>query len=517
MADAAKVTDQPLLDVPDVVWQRASMKLDGARWAAGKLAVTGRAEITGIVDAVADAGHARARHYAEAAVSETGYGVVEHKVIKNEACSRGVVDLYRDEDFVAPRIDDARKIVELPRPAGVVLALIPVTNPVATVFFKTLLALMTRNAVILCPHPAARKVCAEAAHALADAAHKAGAPENAIQVIEEPTIPLIEKLMADSRVDLIVATGGPSVVRAAYRSGTPALGVGPGNAPVLVDDTCDLKAAARRIVASKSFDNSILCTNESTVLAFAGIADRLLDEMKVAKAHICTPEQTQKLRDLLFTDDGFNTAVIGKDADWIAREAGFSAPGAKILVTPVDLVQPEERLVREKLCPVLAFARVTGIDQGISAARSMMRHTGKGHSAAIHSSDERNIMAFSAAVPALRVAVNAGCSLGASGFETHLGPSMTIGTGFAGGSSIGDNLTPHHFVQFARIAYNKEADVAFGAFEGLDPHDLPRLASIATAQPQLSLLAGGGGADSDAVRRELRKIILEELNAVLAA
>jgi len=173
-------------------------------------------------------------------------------------------------------------------------------------------------------------------------------------------------------------------------------------------------------------------------------------------------------------------------------------------------VQPEEKLVREKLAPVLAFARVQNIDQAIAAARSMMRRSGIGHSAAIHSKNETNILAFTAAVPALRVAVNAGCSLGAAGFETNLGPSMTIGTGFAGGSSIGDNLMPHHFVQFARLAYNKEVSESFGKFEGLDPLNLPK------REPAVVSLAVDNSSDSD-LRRELRRIILEELNAVLAA
>lgn len=506
--------NEPLMKVPDAALERGRMLLGRARWAASRLAQLDRAAIQRIVDAVAEAGHAKARTFAEAAVRETGYGVVEHKVMKNEACSRGLVALYRGEDFVSPRIDAERKIVELPRPAGVVFALIPVTNPVATVYFKTLLALMTRNAVVLSPHPGAKGVCTEAAHVLAAAAKAAGAPDGAIQVIEEPTIPLIEALMRDERVDLIVATGGPAVVKAAYRSGNPAMGVGPGNAPVLVDDTADVTEAAKRIVASKSFDNSILCTNESTVLAYSSIADRLLAAMKAAGAHVCTPAETDKVRALLFRDDGFNVAMIGKDAALIAKEAGFSANGAKILVTPVTLVQPEEKLVREKLCPVLAFARVDGLDQAIASARSMMRRTGKGHSAAVHSKREATILAFAAAVPALRFAVNAGCSLGAAGFETNLGPSMTIGTGFAGGSSIGDNLTPHHFVHFARVAYNKAASETFGDFRGLDPLDLPK----PSAPPRLVASTGAAGeADADALRRELRRIILEELNAVLAA
>ena len=499
--------DQVLLAVPDAVYEQAKLKVERSRWAAVKFQKLDRDTTTRIVNAVANAAHAKAQFYAEWAVRETGMGVVDHKRQKNEACSRGLVDMYGAEDFVTPRIDPARKIVELPRPAGVIFALIPLTNPVATVFFKTLMALMTRNAIILSPHPGAKAVCTDAAQMMMEAALAAGAPDGVIQVIDEPNLPLIEKLIADERVDLVIATGGPAMVKAAYRSGNPAFGVGPGNAPVLVDDTADLKAAAKRIVASKSFDNSVLCTSESTLLAFHGVADALLAALKSEGAHICTPEETDKLRKLLWGAAGFNVKMIGKDASLIAREAGFNATGAKILVTPVALVQPEEKLVREKLCPVLAFARVGGIDQAISCARSMMRTAGRGHSAAIHSRNERHIMAFAAALPALRVAVNTGCSLGSSGFETHLGPSMTIGTGFAGGSSLSENLTPHHLVQYARIAYNKQASETFGDFTGLDPLNLPR-----STQPP-----GIAEADPETLRRELRKIILEELSAVLAA
>lgn len=502
-------TSASRLKMPDATLEQARMMLDKARWAAARMQKLDRATTLRIADAVAKAGHAKAQVFAEQAVRETGMGVVAHKKMKNEACSTGLLDLYRNEDFVAPRIHADRKIVELPRPAGVIFALVPVTNPVATVYFKTLLALMTRNAIVLSPHPQAKGVCAEAARALAEAAKAAGAPDGVIQVIEAPTIPLIEQLMSDERVDLIVATGGPAVVKAAYRSGNPAIGVGPGNAPVVVDDTADIKQAAKRIVASKSFDNSILCTNESTVLAFSSIADRLLEALKAERVYICSKDECEKLRALLFTETGFNVAMIGKDAEVIARAAGFNAPGARILVTPVDLVQPEEKLVREKLAPVLAFARVQGIDQALACARSMMRKAGQGHSAAIHSKSEANVIAFAAAIPALRVAVNAGCSLGASGFETNLGPSMTIGTGFAGGSSLAENLTPHNFIQYTRIAYNKDASEMFGNYAGLDPLHLPKRSA-----PAVSLAVDNS---DQALRIELRKIILEELKAVLAA
>lgn len=504
--------DAPRIAVPDAAYERASLKIERSRWAAAGFGRLGRDQVARIVRDVAEAAHAHARRFAEEAVRETGMGVVAHKIIKNEACSKGLVAQYAAEDFIGPRIDRARKIVELPRPAGVIFALIPVTNPVATVYFKTLLCLMTRNAVILSPHPQARQVCTEAARVLAEAARAAGAPDGVIEVIEEPTIPLIERLIGDERVDLVVATGGPAVVKAAYRSGNPALGVGPGNAPVLVDDSADLKAAAGRIVASKSFDNSILCTNESVLLAFTTIADALLDELRAHGAHICTADEREKLRGVLFGEAGFNPAMIGKDAEVIARAAGFAAPGAKILVVPVDLVQPEESFVREKLCPVLGFARVAGLDQAIAAARSMMRHAGRGHSAAIHTRREVHALAFAGALPALRVVVNTGCSLGSAGYETHLGPSMTIGTGFAGGSSLTENLTPHHLVQYVRLAYNKEAAEVFGNFEGLDPLNLPR--------PERSRpvpVPVPAADDADAVRRELRRIILEELKAIMAA
>ncbi len=502
--------NEVLLKVPDAALERGRMMLERARWGAKHFQKLDRTATLRIVNAVAGAAFDKAQTYAEWAVRETGMGVVAHKRIKNEACSKGLVELYAGEDFSGPRIDESRKMVELPRPAGVLFALIPVTNPIATIYFKTLLALMTRNAIILSPHPGAKACSVDAGRMMMEAAKAAGAPDGIIQVLEDPNIPLIEKLMSDERVDLVIATGGPSVVKASYRSGNPALGVGPGNAPVIVDDSADIRRAAKRIVASKAFDNSILCTNESAVLAFACIADDLLAALKAEGAHICTDEETAKIRKLLFTGNGFNIAMIGKDASIIAREAGFAAPNAKILVTPVTMVQPEEKLVREKLCPVLGFAKVGGIDQAISAARSMMRLSGQGHSAAVHSKNEINILALAAALPALRLAVNVGCSLGASGFETNLGPSMTIGTGFEGGSSLSENLTPYHLLQFTRIAYNKSADEAFGNFAGLDPLHLPK-----PARPAAVLVASNP--DAGELRRELRRIIVEELNAVLAA
>ena len=219
---------------------RARAMLQRAEWAARAFARYDKPAVDAIVRAAAEAGAAKAREYAEWAVRETGFGVAEHKVLKNIACSTGIADFYAGHDYVTPRIDAEARIVEVPRPAGVVLALTPSTNPVATVFFKCLLALMTRSVVVVSPHPLAKEVCADAARTLAGAAVRAGAPDGVIQVVDEPSVPLIDALMTDERTSVIVATGGVPVVRAAYSSGTPAIGVGPGNVPVLVDATADL-------------------------------------------------------------------------------------------------------------------------------------------------------------------------------------------------------------------------------------------------------------------------------------
>src|SRR6266571_2861904 len=349
---------------------RARAMLQRAEWAARAFARYDKAGVDAIVRAAAAAGAARAREYAEWAVRETGFGVVEHKVIKNVACSTGIVDYYAGHDYVTPRIDAEAKIVEVPRPAGVVLALTPSTNPVATVFFKCLLALMTRSVVVVSPHPLAKEVCADAARTLGAAAVAAGAPDGVIQVVDEPSVPLIDALMTDDRTSVIVATGGVPVVRAAHSSGTPAIGVGPGNVPVLVDATADLAKAAKRIVDSKSFDNSILCTNESVLIVEDSVAATLLRYLKREGAHLLEPDEAAKVAAMLFPGGHFDVRFVGKDAPWIAAEAGLRVPGtARILLAPFALAVPEEPLAHEKLCPVLGLVRVRSASRGIDVAR----------------------------------------------------------------------------------------------------------------------------------------------------
>ncbi|MGH2868914.1 MAG: aldehyde dehydrogenase family protein, partial [Solirubrobacteraceae bacterium] len=353
-AHEAGIVDAGRAEVPGA--PRARMMLQRARWAATAFALYNRDQTERIVEAVATAAYQNAERFAQEAVEETGMGVAEHKRRKNEACSRGLVERYRGEDYVGARIDVERKLIAVPKPAGVILALTPSTNPIATVYFKVLLSLMTRNAVVVSPHPMARKVSVEAVKLMAAAAVAAGAPDGCVQVVEEPTIPLIEGLMADPGTDVIVATGGNAVVRAAYRSGNPSLGVGPGNVPALVDATADVTRAAACLAESKAFDNSILCTNESTLIAEERIADALTAELGRNGAHVLDAEATDRVRAACYPEGRIATAVAGKDATVLAQAAGVRIPaGTRVLVAPFQSIGPEEPLAHEKLFPLLGM------------------------------------------------------------------------------------------------------------------------------------------------------------------
>jgi acetaldehyde dehydrogenase / alcohol dehydrogenase len=513
---------------------RARQMLERARWASRAFAEYDRPAVMRVVEAVTKVADERSEHYAEWAVRETGFGVVADKVVKNKLCSRGIFDAYRDSDFVSPRPDpDGRRIVEVPRPAGVVLALTPSTNPVSTVYFKVILALMTRNAVVVSPHPFAKECCADAARVLGEAAVAAGAPDGVVQVVEEPSVPLIEALMTDERTDVILATGGVAVVRAAYSSSNPAIGVGPGNVPVLVDATADLARSAKKLVDSKAFDNSILCTNESVLIVEDAVADRFLAEMGRHGAHVLGDADRDKVRDTVFPEGRFDTSLVGKDAVTIAQKAGVRVPPrTRILVAPFDLAVDEEPLAHEKLCPVLGVTRVPTAQRGIRTAAAVLRIGGAGHSAVIHSKDPRTVMDYAATVNVLRVAVNEGGSTGSAGFHTDLAPSMTIGTGFAGRSSLGENLQPKHLVNVARIAYSNDPAEVMPSFAGMTPFatpasavppyplasnlapvDLPVRSATTATTTTTSTAAPGDG--TNGLRDELRRLILEELQTII--
>jgi acetaldehyde dehydrogenase / alcohol dehydrogenase len=498
---------------------RARMMLQRARWAATAFADYRPDQIRNIVDAVAEAAFQNAERFARQTVEETGMGVVEHKRIKNEACSRGLVERYAERDYASVRIDPERRIVQVPKPAGVIFALTPSTNAIATVYFKVLLALMTRNAIVVSPHPMARKVSVDAVRVMSQAAVGAGAPDGTVQIVEEPTIPLIEALMADPGTDVIVATGGTAVVRAAYHSGNPALGVGPGNVPAFVDASADISRAAECLVDSKAFDNSILCTNESTLIAEERIADRLCTELRRAGAAILDEDQTSRIRSTCYPDGRINVSLAGKDALALAHAAEINVPSnTRLLVAPFEMVAPEEPLAHEKLFPLLGMVRVPHPQRGIDAARALLRIGGAGHSAVIHSHTPTTVLAYGAALRVLRVTVNAPGSIGSAGLETHLPLTMTVGTGFFGRSSLTESLQPDHLVQWTQVAYASDPSERFDDFTGLQPWS----ALPATAPVTAPVTAPGTGSESMASengggisREELRRMIIAELRELV--
>ncbi len=507
--------DAPRLQVPDRAEQAAKMKIERATWAGQAFAKFDRAAVMRIARAVAEAAHQSAAHFAETAVAETGMGVVADKKLKNELSAHPLLDFYENLDLVNPKVDADRRMIELPRPAGVVLALTPATNPVSTLYYKTILAILSRNAILFSPHPLAKRCCNEAAARLEAAAQAAGAPSGLIQCVEEPSVPLVQSLMTSPKVQVILATGGGPMVRAAYSSGNPAIGVGPGNAPVYVDPGCDQMVAARRIIDSKAFDNSVLCTNESVLISQEQDRSRLERALRAGGAHICNAAEVAKLRDWLFPGGHLNTSAVGKSAVWIAGQAGLRVVAStRVLVAPVELVGIDEQLTKEKLCPVLGWALVTNAAHGASMAQMILRMSGAGHSAAIHTDDPQLALDFASALSVYRVVVNAPCSQGAAGFATHLAPSFMIGTGYFGRSSVGENIGPQHLVHWTRLAWNSDPAMKPGDLSGLRPSfegpgaTRPQPVASAIAPPAAtSRPAGEGGVDRDL----LRELILQEL------
>lgn len=413
-------------------------------------------EVDRVCAAMAEAGYHASERLGRLAVEETGFGVPAHKKIKNEFGSRFVWESIRDTKTVGViRHDPQRRLYEIAWPMGVVVALVPSTNPTSTAFFKILTAVKARNAIVVAPHPSAVRCTCDAATTMALAAESAGAPKGLISCMTQVSLPGTQELMTHRRTAVILATGGSPMVRAAHSTGKPAYGVGPGNVPVYVDRSADIEKAARYIVASKAFDNSTICATEQAVIADRPIASRLADLMRAEGAYFTNPQETDLLRKALFNPDGsMNTTVVGKSADYVAGYAGFSIPrGARILVTPLTKVGRDEVLSHEKLTTVLAWYVVDGWEEGCDTSIAMIETGGRGHTQIIHATDEKVIMAFGLEKPVFRILVNTMGTLGAIGYTSGVAPSMTLGSGGVGGAITGDNITVTHLLNVKRLAY----------------------------------------------------------------
>ncbi|MEU7980109.1 bifunctional acetaldehyde-CoA/alcohol dehydrogenase [Micromonospora sp. NPDC049081] len=391
---------------------------------------------------------------AQLAVAETGRGVFEDKAVKNIfACEHVTHSMAKTRTVGVIARDEISGIVEIADPVGVVAGITPVTNPTSTTIFKALLALKTRNPIIFAFHPAAQRCSVEAARTVRDAAVAAGAPEHCIQWIEEPSVEATTALMHHPGVATILATGGNAMVRAAYSAGKPALGVGAGNVPAWIEASAKLKRAVNDIVLSKSFDNGMICASEQAVILDAAIHDAALDEFRTLHAHLATPAEKEKLEALLFPAGKLNPDVVGRTAAWIADAAGITvAPDTSIILVAVDRVGPDEPLTREKLCPVLAVLRADSREQGLRYAEQMVEFHGLGHSAVIHTADEELVEEFGRRVKAVRIIWNSPASQGGIGdmYNAFL-PSLTLGCGSYGRTSVSDNVSAVNLLNIKRI------------------------------------------------------------------
>lgn len=398
---------------------------------------------------------------AKMAQAETGMGVVEDKVIKNHYAAEYIYNAYKDTKTCGVlEKDEAFGITKIAEPLGVIAAIVPTTNPTSTAIFKALLALKTRNGIIFSPHPRAKKSTIEAAGIILEAAVAAGAPKGIIGWIDEPTIELSERVMKEANI--ILATGGPGMVRAAYSSGKPAIGVGAGNTPAIVDDTADIKTAVSSILVSKTFDNGMICASEQAVIVLDKVYNEVKKEFTLRGAYFLNKEQTQKTREVLLVNGALNAKIVGQTAYTIAKLAGFDVPvETKILVGEVESVELTEAFAHEKLSPVLAMYRAKTFEEAVAKAEKLVADGGFGHTSSLYIdavNEKVKIDKFTQAMKTCRILVNTPSSHGGIGdlYNFKLAPSLTLGCGSWGGNSVSENVGVKHLINIKTVAERRE-------------------------------------------------------------
>lgn len=404
---------------------------------------------------------------AKMAVEETGMGVMEDKVIKNHYASEYIYHAYRNTKTVGViEQDDAFGIKKIAEPIGLVAAVIPTTNPTSTAIFKALLCLKTRNAILISPHPRAKKCTAEAARIVYEAAVKAGAPEGIIGCIEYPSLELTGELMHEA--DIILATGGPGMVHAAYSSGKPALGVGAGNTPVIIDETADIKLAVSSIIHSKTFDNGMICASEQSVTVLDSIYNEVRDEFERRGCYFLKGDELDKVRHTILINGALNAKIVGQSAHTIAKLAGVDVPEeTKILIGEVESVDISEEFSHEKLSPVLAMYHAKDFDEALDKAETLVCDGGHGHTASlyIHPAQKEKILRHAERMEACRIVINTPSSFGGIGdlYNFKMAPSLTLGCGTWGGNSVSENVGVKHLLNVKTVAERRENMLWFRA------------------------------------------------------
>lgn len=395
---------------------------------------------------------------AKMAVEETGRGKVEDKVIKNTFASETIWEDIKDKKTVGIVNEDKKKgLVEIAEPKGIIAGLTPVTNPTSTVIFKSLIAMKTRNAIIFAFHPQAQKSCVKTAEILRDAAVKAGAPENCIQWIEDPSLEATTALINNSGVQTILATGGPGMVKAAYSSGKPALGVGPGNGPAYIEKSADIEKTVYDIMLSKTFDNGMICASENSVVVDEDIYDKVKAEFKSWNCYFLNKEEIKRF-EKTFIDPKRGTVagpIAGKSAVEIAKYCGIEVPAnTKVLVAEYDGVGKDYPLSAEKLSPVFTLYKAKDQEDAFEICRDLLNYGGRGHTAGIHSEDNDVIKAFALAMSACRILVNTPSALGGiGGIFNAMTPSLTLGTGSYGANSMSHNISINDLMNIKTVAF----------------------------------------------------------------
>ena len=398
---------------------------------------------------------------AKMAVEETGMGVVEDKVIKNHYAAEYIYNAYKDTKTCGVIEEDkAYGIKKIAEPIGVIAAVIPTTNPTSTAIFKCLLAIKTRNAIIISPHPRAKGSTIAAAKLVLDAAVAAGAPEGIIDWIDVPSLDMTNTVMKES--DIILATGGPGMVRAAYSSGKPALGVGAGNTPAIIDDTADILLAVNSIIHSKTFDNGMICASEQSVIVLESIYDKVKSEFAARGCYFLDAEETEKVRKTIIINGALNAKIVGQKAARIAELAGVTVPaGTKILIGEVESVELSEEFAHEKLSPVLAMYKAKSFDEALDKAEHLVADGGFGHTSSVYLNEiteSEKLYAFSSRMKTCRILVNTPSSHGGIGdlYNFKLAPSLTLGCGSWGGNSVSENVGVKHLLNIKTVAERRE-------------------------------------------------------------
>ncbi|MCC7354150.1 MAG: aldehyde dehydrogenase family protein [Anaerolineae bacterium] len=490
------MADQYDLDLQSM--QEARQMAVAAREAQRAFFSFSQEQVDRICTAMAEAAYRESEKLARMAVEETDYGNVPHKVVKNQFSSRDVWESICTIKTVGViRRDEERKVVEIGWPVGVIAALTPSTNPTSTAMFKVLIAVKARNGIIIAPHPSAVKCSLETVRVMAEAGEAQGMPKGLVTCMTKISLPGTQELMRHYAVSLILATGGAAMVKAAHSVGKPAYGVGPGNVPCYVDRSADVVKAARDIVNSKAFDNSVICATEQAVVADKPIAAQLASEMEKNGAYFVNKAQADALGKVLFSADGaINPKSVGKTPQRLAEMAGIQVPAqARILIARLDGVGAAYPLSREKLTTVIGWYEEEGWHAGCERCIGLLKFGGDGHTLVMHARDEQVILAFGLEKPAFRIVVNTMATLGSVGVTTGLMPSMTLATGGIGGSVSSDNITVHHVLNVKRLAYETKPP--------------PAAATVPTTAATTPVPAGKSMSDQDIetiVRRVMTQI-----------